>query len=641
MLDFMRRNASSTVVKITLGLITLTFIFFMGGGGRLGRGAGALATVGDTTIGVPEFEQAWRRNESFYREQYGDKLTPEALKALDLPSVTLNQLVESAVLRGEADRLGLRVPDQALRDQIRAIPAFKRDGQFSPTLYRASLEGRGMNATVFEQQMRRDMLAEQLVDILRRGVHVTEDEAFRDWAKTSEKIALSYVRVPSSKFLSQVTVSQEALTKFFEDHAESYREPEAVRLRFLSYTPAHFAAETQIKEEAIEEYYVLNENEFDRPETVSARHILKKVSPDADEQTKAAAQAAIAKVKARLDAGEDFAKVAKEESEDPGSAANGGDLGAFGRGKMVKPFDDAAFGLSPGEMSGIVETPFGYHIILAYARQDAGKRPLAEVHDEIAKTLRDKAATDRAFELAASDALELREGRSSMAKVAEARGLTPTDTDFLTKTAVVPDIGASPAFMDAAFALTEKGATSDPVRIGDSYYIIQLEERRDSRVPQLSEVRENVEKDFRAQQASDLANKKASELVEALEGGKTLDQVATAEGLEIGTTEPFTRGGGFVPGVGNVRGLKDVAFQTTKDGEVLPRSFAQGSDAFVFVRKSFEEANREDFDADKGQILEAVQQREEQAAVGEFIRTLKEKTQISFNEDLLSRYMQK
>ena len=641
MLDFMRRNASSYVVKVTLGLITLTFIFFMGGGGRLGRSAGALATVGDTTIGVPEFEQAWRRNESFYREQYGERLTPEMLKALDIPSVTLNQLVESAVLRGEAARLGLRVPDQALRDQIRSIPAFKPDGQFSPAVYRAALEGRGMNPTLFEQQMRRDMLAEQLVDIIRRGVHVTEDGAFRDWAKTAEKIRLSYVRIPSSKFVSQVSVSDEALSKFFEDNAEAYREPESVRVRFLAYTPAHFAPETEIKEEAIEEYYVLNENEFDREETVSARHILKKVDPDADEQTKNAARAAIDKAKARLDAGEDFAKVAKEESEDAGSAANGGDLGAFGHGKMVKPFEQAAFALKAGETSGIVESPFGYHVILVYARQDAGKRPLAEVHDEIAKKLRDKAATDRAFELAAGDALDLREGRSSMAKLAETRGLTEKTTDFVTKGAVVPDVGATPAFTDAAFALTEKGATSDPVRVGDSYYIIQLDDRRDSRVPQLSEVREKVESDFRAQQATDLANKKASELVEALEGGKTLDDVTRAEGYEIGTTEPFTRGGGFIPGLGNVRGLKDVAFATSKDGEVLPRPFAHESDAFVFVRKSFEEAKREDFDANKDQIFEAVQQREEQAAVGEFIRTLKDKTSISFNDELLSRYMQK
>jgi peptidyl-prolyl cis-trans isomerase D len=639
MLGFMRKHAGSWVVRIALGLITLVFIFFMGGGGRLSSGQAALAKVGGETITAADFEQAWHRNEAFYREQYGDKLNAELLRALDIPSMTLNQLVDSAVLRGEAERIGLRVPDDAVRDKIRGLDAFQREGEFSPAIYRASLARRGMSATSFEEGLRRDILAQQLVDVIRRGVHVTEDEALAQWIDSAEKIVLSYVAIPTGDLESQVAVDEEALTRYFDDHAEAYRQPEAVRVRYLPYSPQSFSEGATVSDEAIEEYYVLHEDDFKHPETVSARHILKKVDPDAGDDVKAAARAAIENVKKRLDAGEDFAKVAEEESEDPGSASHGGDLGAFKRGAMVKPFEDAAFSLEVGQTSDIVETPFGFHIIRVYDHQPAGTQPLDDVRAEITDKLKDKAAADRAFDLAASDALELREGRSDFNKVASERGLEVKTTDMISKGAVVPDVGSDPAFVNTALGLASEGATSDPVHVGSSYYVLQLVERRASHVPEMSEARDKVERDYRRDQAAELAQKKASELIAQLEAGKSLDDLAAEQSLEVKETEPFTRRSGIVAGLSDVRGLPEVAFSTHKDGDVLPRPFSGAGQAYVFVRKSLVEPDRSEFDSSKDQILEAVRQKKERDAVDEFLRQLKEQTAISFNQTLLDRYI--
>src|SRR4029079_739555 len=226
---------------------------------------------------------------------------------------------------------------------------------------------------------------------------------------------------------------------------------------YLAYTPKAFAGQAPVTDEAIEEYYVLNEDEFKTEETVSARHILKKVDSDADENAKAAARDAITKVKARIDAGEDFAKVAEEESQDEGSAKNGGDLGSFGRGKMVQPFEDAAFALQPGQTSDIVESPFGFHLIQVYDHKAAGTRSLADVHDEIAHELTDKAAAERAFDLAASDAAELTAKHADLEKIAGDRSLEIKTTDMISKGAIVPDVGPDPAFVEGALALTQKG----------------------------------------------------------------------------------------------------------------------------------------------------------------------------------------
>jgi peptidyl-prolyl cis-trans isomerase D len=410
-------------------------------------------------------------------------------------------------------------------------------------------------------------------------------------------------------------------------------------VRYVAYTPAKLATDADASAEAIEEHYVLHEDEFKREETVSARHVLKTVDAAGGEEAKAAARAAIEKVKARLDAGEDFAKVAEEESQDPGSAKNGGDLGAFGRGKMVPPFEEAAFALQPGETSGIVESSFGFHVIKVYDRQPGGTRPLEEVREEIARKLKETAAAERAFDLAAADALEVREGRSDLEKVAASRGLEVRTTEMISKGDVVPEVGANPAFVDTALGLTEPNVVGEPVRVGDTYYLLQLVERRESRVPELAEVREDVERDFRKEQARELASRKASEMIETLESGKTLADAASAQGLEVKDTESFTRRGGFVPGIGAVAGLKDVAFQAKEDGDVLPRPFTHENDVYVFVRKSFEPASRETFAESKDDVIAAVRRQKEETAVQEFVRTLKENTEISFNKALLDRYL--
>lgn len=636
MLDFLRRNARSWVFKVVLGIISIVFIFFLGGGGQIGSNPRAVATVGDQEITVDSLEEAIRRNEQFYRQQYGDRMTPELLRALDIPSSTLSQLVDGAVLRQEALRLGLRVPDEALRLEIREIPAFQREGQFSPAAYRAVLERQGIGAPRFEGELREQLLVEQLVDLIRRGVHVTEEEVFERFRRDNDELTLEYVKLPAADFESEVTVEEAALKEWFDQRAEAYREPERIRVRYLEYQPQVFADKSSVTTEQVEEYYALHADlDYTVEETVSARHILKKVAPDADEASRTAAREAVEAAAERIAEGEDFAAVAREVSEDS-TAAEGGDLGSFGRGRMVAPFEEAAFALSPGEVSGVVESPFGFHVIQVYEKTAGRVKPIEEVRDDIVAKLATEGADAAAFDAAAADAREIQDG-ADLEKVAERRALKPRSTAPFARGETVAEVQPLPAFSEAAFQLSEVGATSDAFKAGEYYYVVQLEAREESRIPDLEEVRERATTDYRADRAGELARAAAEALLEKLRAASSGETAAILGEREFVETRAFTRRGNFIAGVGAVPGLKDVAFRTTADGELLPRVFGEGGDAFVFRRKSAKPASREDFESQKEELRSELRREREQQALGEFVQSKKAATEIAYNQELLGQ----
>lgn len=640
MLDFMRRNARSWGIKIALGIICLVFVFFMGGGGQIGASRDTMATVGGAEISVPEFQRARVATRARYRDQYGDNLPPELERALNIPSRALSELIDAEVLGQEARRLGLRIPDETVRSAIRQVPAFQRDGVFSSAAYKAAIVRQGLSAAAFEESLRRDLLISQLVDVIRRGVHVTEAEVLADYRQANEKIVLSYVSFAAGDFRDQVEINDEALEELFESDPERYRKPETVRVAYLAYRTDDFKGQGTPSDERVEEYYILNQRNFSVPEKVSARHILKKVAADADDQTRAEALAAIEGLAARIEEGEDFAELARAHSED-GSASAGGDLGSFGRGRMVPSFEKAAFDLAINETSAVVESQFGYHLIQAYDRQEASTRSLEEAREEIIDKLASEAAADFAFDAAAADAAGLAQGyqadqAESLKDVATRRGLSLETTGLLSRGDIVPGLGSAPAFVDAAIYLEEVGDATDPVRIGEAYYLIELQERRDSYIPLLADIKDQLSQDYRKANATGLARDSADGLLDKLRAGRSLQEATEESGLEIKETGPFTRKGDFVLGLGSLPGLKELAFATTADGQALSRTFVHRGDAYVFVRSSREQARRKEFKEVREEETLRLRQRKEQEAFSELLKQLKQDIDISYNQELIT-----
>ncbi|HEY2774509.1 MAG TPA: SurA N-terminal domain-containing protein [Candidatus Binatia bacterium] len=631
MLDFMRRNARSWGIRAALGLITLVFIFFMGGGGRLGKGLTPLVKVGDIEITRTDFDISQRRNENYFREQFKGQVSDAMMKSLNIPKMTLDQLVDGAVLRAEADRLGLKVTEDAIRDQLVHVPAFQGRTGFSPDLYRETVRSQGMTPGSFEDGVRRELLETQMADIIRRGAHVSEEDAWQEFQRQNRKINLSYVTIDSEPFEKDVKIDEEALTKFYDSRQESYRRPPTVKVRYVAYKVADIADKIDVSDVDMNEYYDLNKNsEFQQEEQVSARHILKKVDKDASDDQKKAAREAIDAIAKKLADGGNFEEIAKTESDDPGSAAKGGDLGTFGRGHMVPAFEDAAFALEPGQTSGVVETDFGFHIIQVYAKQPAGVQPFDQVKDKIRKSLATQKALDRAFDDSAEDAAKI-SGGAKFDDIAGTRGAKIEETPPFTQGDVVAGIGPAPAFVEAAFSLLNPGDISDPVKVGQDYYLLSLVERKESYVPALADIRDQVESEFKSQKALDLAREKADDILQKAKAGTALVQLAQQNALELKSAADVDGSANFVQDIGAVPGLSEVAFAATRDGEPLSRSFVSGSKAYVFVRDSVIEAKREDFDAGKKQQVESLEKARQQDALQEFIRSLKEKEKISYD----------
>jgi peptidyl-prolyl cis-trans isomerase D len=631
MLDIIRSNAQSWVLRIALVAIAFSMAFFLGGGGMLGQTPGIVVTVGDIDVMQNEYMLARQRNEAFLREQYGDQLTPDLLKAMDIPSMTMRQVVDRALLRHEATRLELEIPDDTVRRAIQQVEAFQRNGAFSPSLYRDLLRAQGMSPALFEDSMRNDLLATQLTDLVKQGVRVSEEEAWEAYRRGASEVVLSYLEVKGADFEAGVVVDEDALATFFETGAEKYRRPDTVKVRYLAYTPEAFVAKAQASDEEIEEYYELNKGaEFTTEERVSARHILKRVAADADDETRKAAREAIDAIAARLQAGEDFAEVAKAESEDPGSAVKGGDLGVFGRGRMVKPFEEAAFSMEPGNTSDVIETSFGYHIIKVEEKLPGGVESLDEVRDEIVAKLARRTAVDIAFDSSAEDAAALADG-TSFAMIAEERGLEIHDTPLIGDGDVVPGIGLAPAVTAAALELASPGDTSEPVKVGEAYYILELAERKASYIPELAEVREQVVADFKVEQAAEAARERAEEIFAAAQAGKSLADLADEYDLDLTDTEAFGPSGQFIPGLGAVAGLKEMAFRTESDGELLPRTFSHRGNTYVLARKSMTEPDRDGFAEAKDQVMEQLAVSKEQRVLDAFLEDLRANTEIAYN----------
>lgn len=634
MLDFMRRNARSWGIKVALGIICVVFVFFMGGGGQIGGSSNTVATVGKAEISVDDFQRAQTSTRNVYRDQYGGNLPPELLRALDIPGRTLAQLIDSALLEQEASRLGLLVTDESVRMAIRQVPAFQRDGQFSSALYRAALSRQGSGPPAFEADMRHELLVSQLADIIRHGVHVVEAEARERYTTDNEKVTLSFIEFSGDELTGEVEVSDEALAVFFENRSDNYRRDETVSLRYLAYRPEDFDASVTISDERIEEYYILNrESEFSIPEEISARHILKKLDRDADEETRTAAREALEGALKQLETGADFAELAAGLSEDS-TADTGGELGRFGRGSMVPAFDRAAFALDAGQISEIVETRFGLHIIRVDSRQEAGSRSLEDARDEIAAKLRSGVAADEAFDTAATDAEEIHEGESTFEQLAVRRSLEIGRTELITRGDIVPELGAAPDLVDAASVMNAPGDVSDPVKLGDIYYIVELAERRPSYVPELDEAHEEVEADYLAREAAELARLRAEKTLEGIEGGKTIAELAEATDRETEESQAFTRQGAFVRGIGNLPGIRELAF-ATEQGQPLSRVFTSRGKAYVFVVSVREQADPESFDETRDDLLERLRDERVQETFTELLTTLKGRTEIVYNQDIV------
>lgn len=632
MLDFVRTKQKSILIKLVFGLIILSFVIGYAmltspGDSNKPQAGSPAVTVNGQAVPFSDFQGAYSNIYQLYQNVYQEQLTPTLEKQLKLVQKALDGLINQTLLLEEAKRQNLQVSKQELVDAIAKIPAFQQNGAFSKERYLQILGMQRLTAEEFEELQRRDLLVGKVREGLQKGLTIGDAEIAEEFKNREEKVNLEIVRINPAAFESQVRVSDDALAAFFEPRKEEFRTAEQVALRYIEFLPQRYVDAITYDDKELETFYRRNLDRFETPEQVQASHILVRVPEGSDDTARKLKRAQAEKLLAEAKGGKDFAALAREFSDDKGSAASGGDLGRFGRGVMVPAFEQAAFNLKPGQISDLVETQFGYHIIKLTAHQEATVQPLDKVRDEIKRELKTEKAAQLAFEKA-MDAYNVNRKGGSLEAAAKSAGLEIRQTGRFARDGAAGPLGRNEELIDAAFLLGT-GELGRPVKTGRSVILFALQEKTPSKVPTLAEAKATVEVAYRKEQAKVLAKAAAERLLTAAKGGG-LAAPARAAGQLVEESGPFSRAySPFVPKVGTSEELAKAVFALPAPGAVVDKAYEIDGHFVVVALKSREPANMARLDeAQRKQLNQALLERKQGEVVQKHLDTLKKDAKI-------------
>jgi len=626
---------------ILWGVIALFILFvFVDFGSGLGQQNGqtgnTAARVGDETVTVAEFQRQYQELEGLYRQIYGEQFTPEVAQQLRLPIQALDRAVNQKILLGEAERLGLAVTDDELRDYILEQQVFQDDkGNFiGEDKYSEILQANRYTVSRFEAESRDQILLQKLANVLQANLYVSDDEVERSYRNEVEKAKIRYVQLPRNRFLQGVEIPQSELASYFEQHKDELKLPEQREAAYLVVDNAKLFGQVTVDDKALQDYYDANQAEFSSEEQVRARHVLVMVN---DERTDEAAKARIGEAQRKLQGGTDFAAVSNEYSDDTASKANGGDLGYFGRNRMVKEFEDAAFAAEKGKLVGPVKTSFGYHLLEVTDKRPGGARSFAEVREQIRARLQgekvQQAAEAKAKELAARLAKEKPKSEADLEAIAKQDPtLTYAQTGKFGQTDAVAGLGQSAPFNLAAFSL-KKGEVSEALQLPRGWAVLYVKDVFEPRAPTLAEVEPRVRLAVAQQRQQQETMERLAQAKTALAAGKTLDQVAAELGVAVKESEEFG-GEGTIPGIGYNPELTKAAL-SLQNGQVGgPVADSQGGILFqVSERKAWDPAQ---FATAKDQTRTRLQQEKLSRYQGALIEKRRRELGVNYDKQLLT-----
>jgi len=640
MLDIVRNKQKSFLIKIAFAIIILSFVIGYAmmtspGGPEDDGGAETVAVVNDTTISYAEFQTAYSNLYQLYRNIYQEQFTPALERQLQLTQKAIDGLIEQALLLDEAKRLGLSVSEQELVETIASIQAFQENGRFSKDRYLQVLAYQRLNADEFEEMQRKELLTDKVRQQLQAGIDATEEEVEEEFRDNNAKVNLSFVRLAPGLFESKVKVDDETLAAYFEANQEEFRVPEKVALRYLQFIPDRYQDEVTFDNAELETYYRRHLDQFEIEEQVKASHILIKVAQDAEPEVREKKRAFAAELLADARADKEFAELARTYSDDKASAVQGGDLGFFTRDTMVPAFEEVAFRLQPGEISDLVETPFGFHIIKSEAYIEAGVRPLEESLDMVKSSLKEEKARQLAFEKA-MDAYNINRKTGDLEAAAEANQLGLKETGLFSRKEAIDGIGRNEEIVAAAFQLAEN-TLARPVMTEQGVILFGLKERKASHIPEFDEVRAAVETAYRRDRSKDLAREAAEQLVVGLREGGSLAELAEQKDYELEETGPFTQSyAPFVPRVGSSEEISAAVFADAPEGDGLNQVFEVQERFIVAEVKNREPADMTKLDdARRAELRQQILARKESEAVQNRVEELRAAANIQMSPGLV------
>jgi peptidyl-prolyl cis-trans isomerase D len=582
MLDRMRRRRN--ILKWTLAAVVITFVAFyipdfVSTVPTTGTAPGeVVAEVGGREVTASEFQQRYISQIQSYRNQFGGSLNTSLLRQLGIDQQILNQMIEEQIALIEADRNGIRVTDDELRQQIFSLPGLQENGQFiGEDRYRQLLQAQNppMTPNQFEEGLRRSLIVDKLRSALTDWMAVPDSDLEREYTQRNEKVKLQVVALNADRFRDKVTVSDADIAAHFASHSAEYRRGEQRKIRYLLLDREQARQKVVVPPGDVQRYYNDNIQQYQTPEQIRASHILLETAGKNDADVKKRAEEILKQVKS----GADFAELAKKVSEDEGSKANGGDLDYFGRGRMVPEFEQAAFSMQPGQISDLVKSQFGYHIIKVVDKKADSTRPLEEVRTQIQQQLAMQTADQRITEQARS--LEKRiNDPGDLDTVAKELGVMVQESGLFQREDPVPGLGVAPQVSQEAFTLADK-QVSQAIASSRGPVFITVAEKKDPYVPKLDEVKDRVKEDVVRQRATELSSQRASAIAASLKSSPNFVAAAKAQGFEAKETELIARNAALPENIGVSPEVDKIAFALPVNGVSDP---IKTSDGTVIVR---------------------------------------------------------
>ncbi len=527
MLQTIRDKVSGWFAWIFLGAIAVVFVFW---GIDFNSGAGNFAAkVNGNTISADAVRRAWQQRQSQLQQMLRTELPPDLAKSQQ--AQVLDEFVRNSVLTQHASKYGYRVSDHALAERITSIPQLQVDGKFDRDRYAMLLRAQGMTEPAFETQLRSDMAVGLIQSGVVESAFVLPYELERRYALDKQQREIDYALIASNEFADKVTISDAQIQEWYDTHKDQYLIPETVDLQYIELDRAQAESAIKVTEDELKDYYGQVKERYESPERRRARHILITTGDGVDD---AAAQKKAEELATQLKNGGDFAALAKANSKDPGSAAQGGELGWAQRGMFVGPFEDALFSMKQGEIRGPVKTQFGYHVIQLEEVEQQQVRPFEEVRAELEADYRkDRAQTifyDESQKLADLSFSSLTELES----VAKQLNLPLKTIKGFTREGG-GELGEDPNVIDAAFSeeVLEQGRNSPLVTLGeDRALVLRVADHKPAEPRPLAEVRESIASDLKAKAERDAAIEKGTQALAKLEQGAAWSDVAAEFGLK-------------------------------------------------------------------------------------------------------------
>lgn len=603
---------------VVIGILALSMLLYLvpQGSNVAESATDVVARVGDQTVTLSEIQEQLAQ----IRQQ---NQVPAQLEGLYARQI-LNQLVFQKEIEYEAKRLSITVSDKERADRIKQyVPAaFNGDTFVGMDAYAREVRQRfQLTVPVFEEEVRASLVLEKFRKLITDGISVSPAEIEQEFHDQNEKVKLDYVLIKPEDLAAKVVLDESEIKTYYEQNKAKYQIPEKRVVRYALVDLTEIRQNTQVSDDELKVVYQENVRQYQVPNRFHGQHILLLTTGKTDAEVaeiQNKAQNILAQAKKK---GANFEELAKKYSEDPGSKAKGGDLGWLEQGQTVPQFEKAAFDLNKGEISGLVRTQYGFHIIKLIDKESAHTKTFDEVKDSIKTPLLLQKADQQAGAAADKISADIRQSnKMSLDEIAQKYHLTISETVPVGPSDPILALGNSKDAREQVTSL-QMGSLSLPIHTDRGYVILSLKQVLPTHQGTLEEVKEKIVADLKEQKAAQLALTKANDLEKRVKGGEKFDSATKALGLDPKTSDPLARNGS-IPGVGSGKQLGE-AF-SLKSGE-LGAPVNLGTNWVVYEVLEKTEPNPADFEKQKKTITDQLLQSKRQLAWESFRTALEER----------------